>query len=54
LELGGTNKRSNLQVQTKEVGHRKDLLENQLTPDVKTGKITLHQAQEEIQQAPTN
>ena len=53
LELGGTNEKSNLQVQTKEAGQRKDLLENQLTRDVKTGKITLHQAQEKIQQAPT-
>ena len=52
LELGGTNEKSNLQVQTKEAGHRKDLLENQLTRDVKTGKITLHQAQEEIQKVP--
>ena len=49
LELGGTNAKSNLQPQLKSDAKIKDSWENHLTKEVKSGKMTLEQAQAEIQ-----
>lgn len=51
LELGGSNSRSNLQAQPKAEAKNKDHWENYLTGQVKSGKMTVGQAQAEIQQA---
>ncbi len=49
LELGGSNSLSNLQVQPREVAHRKDRVENYLAAKVRRGEMTLPQAQSLIQ-----
>ena len=49
LELGGSNAPSNLQPQTKAQGASKDKWENYLAGQVKAGKMTLAEAQAEIQ-----
>lgn len=49
LELGGSNSKANLQPQTKADAKTKDKWENYLTGQVKSGKMTLEQAQVEIQ-----
>ncbi len=51
LELGGSNSRSNLQAQPRGEAKNKDHWENYLTGQVKSGKMTVGQAQAEIQQA---
>jgi len=49
LELGGSNSRSNLQAQPKSAAKNKDRWENYLTGQVQAGKMTVGQAQAEIQ-----
>ena len=49
LELGGSNAASNLQPQTKAQAANKDQWENYLTAQVKAGKMSLAEAQAEIQ-----
>jgi hypothetical protein len=49
LELGGSNSKANLQPQLKNDAKTKDKWENYLTKEVKSGKMTLEQAQAEIQ-----
>ena len=53
LELGGSNSKENLQPQKKAEAKTKDKWENYLTSEVKAGKMTLGQAQSEIQQTHT-
>lgn len=48
LEIGGSNDKSNLQIQAKERAAAKDVLENKLTRDVKAGRITKAQAEEQL------
>jgi hypothetical protein len=49
LELGGSNDLSNLQIQDKATAHRKDRVENYLASKVRTGQMSLSEAQAEIQ-----
>lgn len=51
LELGGSNAKSNLQAQPKSEAKTKDRWENYLTGQVKSGKMTLGEAQAEVQRA---
>jgi len=53
LELGGSNSKENLQPQKKAEAKTKDKWENYLTSEVKAGKMSLGQAQSEIQQTHT-
>ena len=54
LELGGSNSKENLQPQKKAEAKTKDKWENYLTSEVKAGKMSLGQAQSEIQQTHTS
>ena len=49
LELGGSNDLSNLQIQDKATAHRKDKVENYLASRVRTGQMSLADAQASIQ-----
>jgi hypothetical protein len=49
LELGGSNDLSNLQIQDKTTAHRKDRVENYLASRVRSGQMSLSEAQAEIQ-----
>src|SRR6266481_4627016 len=49
LELGGSNDLSNLQIQDKATAHRKDRVENYLASKVRTGQMSLADAQASIQ-----
>ncbi len=49
LELGGSNDLSNLQIQDKATGHRKDKVENYLARKVRDGEMSLSDAQAAIQ-----